>query len=287
MNECNSKIIDCKSLRENLLIDIKKTIDLNNLQIKVAVIMIGDNSSSQIYVTNKISLFEELNIKSEIYKFSDDVTESEIINLITKLNNDDKVTGIFMQLPIAKHLDSSKLINLINVNKDVDRLTAMAIGQMYQKTTALLPCTASGVREILLSENIKMAGKNAVVIGRSILAAKPIAQFLENENATVTICHSQTQNIKQHTKNADILVVAIGVPKFIDESFIKDGATVIDVGINRVNGKVVGDIDFDSVISKVSKITTVPGGVGLLTVTELASNLVKLKLVQQKEKENA
>lgn len=205
-------------------------------------------------------------------ELKEESTDDEVINTIKKLNEDDSVQGIILQLPLPKHLNEKKIIREISVKKDIDCLTFESQGKLYMGEPGFLPCTPNSVVTLIKSLNIDLNGKNVVVLGRSNIVGKPVAQLLLNENATVTICHSRTKDLKEVCKRADILVVAIGRPKFIDESYVNENAVVIDVGTSRFEGKITGDVDFDKVIDKCSALTPVPGGVGALTTTLLIKN---------------
>lgn len=238
---------------------------------KLVAIIVGDNPASEIYVASKQKKCQEIGFMSEVIKFDKYCSESDIINLINKLNNDQNVDAILLQLPLPKHLNERKIINKIDKNKDVDGLTDENLGKIASNTPSLIPCTAKGIMKML--ENEKLEGKNAVVIGRSLLVGKPTAMLLSNQNATVTLCHSKTQNLENISKNADILVVAVGKPNFIKS--VKSGCIIIDVGINKLKGKTYGDVDFDCVKNMVSKITPVPGGVGPMTIAMLMKNTLE------------
>lgn len=246
----------------------------------LAVLMVGDNPASAAYVRNKERACDRIGIASFGHHFPTDVSQTEVMDTILKLNEDDRVDGILVQLPLPKHLDANALLYAIAPDKDADGLHPMNLGSLVRSETGLRSCTPAGCMEILKEYNIAIQGQKAVVIGRSILVGKPIALMLLEKNATVAIAHSKTQNLTELTRSADILVAAIGRPNFVTADMVKPGATVIDVGINRQenpNGKakLVGDVDFDAVKSVAGYITPVPGGVGPMTVTMLLSNTVQ------------
>ncbi len=242
----------------------------------LAVIQVGDDPASSVYVRNKKKACEYIGAKSLSYELPENVTMSELMEIIEKLNADDSVHGILVQLPIPEHLDEDAVIKAISPDKDVDGFHPENVGRLSIGQPGFVSCTPAGVIELLKRSGVEISGSNAVVIGRSNIVGKPMAQLLLRENATVTITHSKTKNIKEITKQADILVVAIGKPMMIDDSYVKDGAVVIDVGIHRKeDGKLCGDVEYDSVEKIASKITPVPGGVGPMTIAMLMSNLVQ------------
>lgn len=271
-------LIDGKKVSREVRAKIKSEVSelkKQGKQIGLAVIIIGDNPASEVYVRNKIAACEETGITSHLYSFSKTVTQEEIISLIEKLNNSTEISGILVQLPLPEHLDKDKILSSIIPSKDVDGFSAEQSGKTFLGEPALSGCTPSGIITLLKAYNVCLDGLNAVVIGRSNIVGKPAALLLMQENATVTVCHSHTKNIKEHTLNADLIVIAVGKPKFLTADMVKDGAIVIDAGINRVDGKLCGDVDFDNVSKKCSLITPVPGGVGPMTVTMLMSNTLK------------
>ena len=241
----------------------------------LAVIIVGEDPASQTYVRNKVLGCEEVSMKSLKYEFPNGTPQEDIATTIKTLVNDDKVDGILVQLPLPKGYDEKYLLDLIPETKDVDGFCASNIGLLALGSPRTISCTPFGVMRLLKSTGVDLTGKNAVVVGRSNTVGKPMAMLLLNANCTVTVCHSKTQNLKEITKNADILVAAIGRPKFIKGDMVKDGAIVIDVGINRVDGHLCGDVDFDEVEPKASFITPVPGGVGPMTIACLMENTVK------------
>ena len=251
------------------------------IEITLAVIIVGDDPASRVYVNNKKKACENLGIKSAEYALDENVTQSELLSLVEKLNNDDSVTGILCQLPIPKHLDDKEIINAISPEKDVDCFHPVNVGKLVIGEGKLLPCTPAGIVEMLDYYNIPIEGKNCVVIGRSNIVGKPMSSLLLNRNGTVTTCHSKTENLAAVTSEADILVCAVGKPKFVTADMVKEGAVVIDVGIHRMeNGKLCGDVLFDEVEPKCSFITPVPGGVGPMTIAGLMKNTVTAAMIQ-------
>jgi methylenetetrahydrofolate dehydrogenase (NADP+)/methenyltetrahydrofolate cyclohydrolase len=239
----------------------------------LAVILVGEDPASKVYVNNKEKACIELGFYSEKYLLPEDTTEETLLNLIDKLNADEKINGILVQLPLPRHLDEKKVTERILPIKDVDCFHPVNIGKVLTGDGVFAPCTPAGVMEMLKYSDISVSGKNAVVIGRSNIVGKPMAMLLLKENATVTICHSKTKNLKEHTLNADILIAAVGRANFVKADMVKEGAVVIDVGINRnEDGKLCGDVDFSEVSKKASYISPVPGGVGPMTITELMKN---------------
>lgn len=241
----------------------------------LAVILVGNDPASSIYVNNKKKACEYCNIKSLSYELDENTTEKELLDLIDILNNDPSVDGILVQLPLPKHIDEDKVIAAIDPLKDVDGFHVQNVGSLCIGKPVLVSCTPAGVIELLKRSNVEISGKRCVVVGRSNIVGKPMALLMLSENATVTICHSRTKDLEAVCKEADILIVAIGKPRFIDSKYVKDGAVVIDVGIHRdENNKICGDVNFDDVKEKVSKITPVPGGVGPMTIAMLMSNVI-------------
>ncbi len=241
----------------------------------LAVILVGNDPASSIYVNNKKKACEYCNIKSLSYELPEETTEKELLDLIDKLNSDISVDGILVQLPLPKHIDEDKVIAAIDPLKDVDGFHVQNVGSLCIGKPVLVSCTPAGVIELLKRSNVEISGKRCVVIGRSNIVGKPMALLMLSENATVTICHSRTKDLEAVCREADILIVAIGKPRFIDSRYVKDGAVVIDVGIHRdENNKICGDVNFDDVKEKVSKITPVPGGVGPMTIAMLMSNVI-------------
>lgn len=271
-----AKLIDGKIISQNvkdeLKIKVKDFQDLYGRQITLAVILVGNNPASQVYVKNKIKATEYVGMRSLSFNLPENATESEVSETVLSLANDSSVDGILVQLPLPKHLDENKILSLIPANKDVDGFLAENVGKLMLGQPTTVACTPFGVLKMLKSENIELSGKNAVVLGRSNIVGKPMAVLLLKENCTVTICHSKTQNLKNVCRNADILVAAIGKAKFVTADMVKDGAVVIDVGINRTENGLVGDVDFENVQNIASYITPVPGGVGPMTIAMLLEN---------------
>lgn len=267
-------IIDGKKVSQEIRNDLAKQVAFFKQKIGLAVIMAGDNSASAVYVKNKIAACAEIGITSYQYSFPEDVSKEEIIDVIKKLNNDKDVYGILVQLPLPKHLNEREILSVIDYNKDVDGFSPYQMGKLVLGEKGFPSCTPLGIMELLKYYKIPLEGKNAVVIGRSNTVGKPMALMLTAANATVTVCHSKTTNLAEIAKNADILVVAIGRGRFVTADMVKTGAVVIDVGMNRIDGKLCGDVDFDNVSPKCSFITPVPGGVGPMTVTMLLKNTI-------------
>ncbi len=242
----------------------------------LAVVQVGQDPASCVYVNNKKKACEYIGIESLSYEVEETISEEDLLELIERLNQNEKVNGILVQLPLPKHIDENKVIQAIVPTKDVDGFHPETVGNMCIGTKGFLPCTPAGVIQLLKRSNIEIAGKECVVVGRSNIVGKPMAMLLLRENGTVTITHSRTKDLKEVTKRADILVAAIGQPKFITSEYVKEGAVVIDVGIHRnEDGKLCGDVDFDDVVDKVSAITPVPGGVGPMTIAMLMNNCVE------------
>ena len=269
-----SKIIDGKKIRDEILEDLKKQVKQYMIKPCLAVIQIGDDEASNTYIKAKEKACNNIGIYFKHIKFPETVKEIEVINKILELNNDEYVHGILLQLPLPEGFNQDKLINYIARNKDVDGLTDINIGKIFNNKPGLVSCTPQGIMKLLEEEKVDVEGKNVVIVGRSNLVGKPLLGLMLNKNATVTICHSKTENLKKHTKNADILIVAVGKPGFITEDMVKDGAVVIDVGISRVDSHVLGDVDFENVSHKCSYITPVPGGVGPMTIAMVIDNLL-------------
>lgn len=242
----------------------------------LAVIQVGNDPASSVYVNNKKKACAYIGIESLSYELEETVSQDALLELIFELNENEKVNGILVQLPLPKHIDENAVIEAITPSKDVDGFHPETVGNMCIGTRGFLPCTPAGVIQLLKRSNIEIEGKECVIIGRSNIVGKPMAMLLLRENGTVTITHSRTKELKEVTKRADILVVAIGKPKFVTKDFVKEGAVVIDVGIHRnEDNKLCGDVDFDDVVEKVSAITPVPGGVGPMTIAMLMNNCVE------------
>lgn len=238
----------------------------------LTAVLVGNDGGSVFYVNNQRKKCEKLGIDYRLIQMDVDISEEKLIQKIEELNNDDSVSGIILQLPLPKHINEKKVTSAIAFRKDVDGQTDINMGRFYKGDKCFIPCTPKGIIELIKSIGEKIEGKSAVVIGRSNIVGKPTAQLLLNENATVTICHSRTENLKEICSSADILISSIGKPAFVTEDFVKEGAIVIDVGTSGVNGKITGDVCYDDVIEKASYVTPVPGGVGALTTTMLILN---------------
>ena len=274
-----ANIIDGKLLASKIMKKLKEEVNsLKQEEIcpKLAVIMVGNDKASEVYVRNKSKACNEVGIEFEEFILKEDITMQQLLAIIEKLNNRKDIHGRLLQSPIPKHLDIRKAFNTINCQKDVDGFNPINIGKLMIGEDTFISCTPYGVIKMLEDNNIKIEGKNAVVIGRSNIVGKPLAQCLLNKDATVTVCHSKTQNLEEITRQADILLVAIGKPEFVTAKMVKEGATVIDIGINRnEEGKLVGDVKFDEVSQKVQYISPVPGGVGPMTIAMLLNNVIK------------
>lgn len=271
-------IIDGKIVSKAIKDELKKeaeALKAKGIVPGLAVIIVGEDAASKIYVKNKVLACQEVGIKSFHYEFSEETSKEELIKLIKELNNNSEVNGILVQVPLPKHLPEREILACIDPNKDVDGFSSYQMGKLVLGEKCFPSCTPNGVMELLKYYNISLEGKRAVVIGRSNTVGKPMALMLLSANATVTVCHSKTANLPAITKEADILVVAIGRKNFVTADMVKEGAVVIDVGMNRIDGKLYGDVDFDEVSKKCSFITPVPGGVGLMTVTMLMKNTIE------------
>ncbi len=248
----------------------------HNITPGLAVVIVGDDPASRVYVNNKKKACEAVGFKSEEYALPAETTQEELLALVETLNNKEDINGILVQLPLPKHLDDKAVIAAIRSDKDVDAFHAVNVGKIMLGEYDFLPCTPAGVMEMLHSYQIPVEGRECVVIGRSNIVGKPMGMLLLHENGTVTICHSRTKNLAEVCRRADILVAAVGIPKFVTADMVKDGAVVIDVGMDRdENGKLCGDVDFENVKDKCSFITPVPGGVGPMTIATLMKNTLK------------
>lgn len=281
------EIIDGKKLAKEIREKLKlKSNELKEKGInpKLAVIMVGDDKASQVYVKNKSKACNEIGIEFEEFILDKDIRQDELINLIEKLNNDDHIHGILLQSPIPAHLDINEAFKTINPEKDVDGFNPVNIGKLCLNQDTFVSCTPYGIMKMFEAYNIDLTGKNVTIIGRSNIVGKPLIQCCLNKNATVTVCHSKTKDLKEHTKNADVVISAIGKSKFVTEDMIKSGAVVIDVGTNRgEDGKITGDVDFENASKKASYITPVPGGVGPMTIAMLMNNVIKACKLQNGE----
>lgn len=273
-----AKIIDGKELAKNIREGLKEEVkELKNADInpKLAVIMVGDDKASKVYVKNKSKACEDVGIEYEEYLLPEKTKMQELLELIDKLNNDETVHGILVQSPLPKGLDANEAFKAISPKKDVDGFNPVNVGKLSLNQDCFVSCTPYGIIKMLEAYNIPIEGAHAVIIGRSNIVGKPLAKCLLNKNATVTVCHSKTKDLKEMTKQADILIAAIGKAKFITADMVKEGAAVIDVGINRTENGLVGDTDFDNIKEKASFITPVPGGVGPMTIAMLMTNVIK------------
>ena len=272
-----------KKIRSNLKIECQELIK-KGIQPKLAVIMVGDDSASKVYVRNKSRACKEVGVEYEEYLLGSDITQKELIDLIHKLNEDKKVNGILLQSPIPSHLDINEAFREISYKKDVDGFNPINVGKLLLNQDTFISCTPYGIMKMFEEYNIDLEGKNVVIIGRSNIVGKPLMACCLNNHATVTICHSRTKELAEKTKNADILIAAIGKAKFVKADMVKEGAVVIDVGINRdENQKLTGDVDFENVKEKASYITPVPGGVGPMTIAMLMNNVIKATIQQNSE----
>ncbi len=272
------KIIDGKTIASSIKEELKVEVTAmkeNGIHSCLVVIKVGDDKASAVYVNNKKKACEYIGIESRSYELEESATQEELLSLLDELNADDTVHGILVQLPLPKHMDETEILNRIVPAKDVDGFHPMNVGKLCIGEKELVSCTPAGIIELLKRSDIEIAGKECVVIGRSNIVGKPMSLLLLEENATVTIAHSRTKNLAEVTSRADILIVAIGKPKFITSEYVKEGAVVIDVGIHRdETNHLCGDVDFDDVKDKVSAITPVPGGVGPMTIVMLMNNCV-------------
>ncbi|SCW99944.1 methylenetetrahydrofolate dehydrogenase (NADP+) / methenyltetrahydrofolate cyclohydrolase [Lachnospiraceae bacterium YSD2013] len=273
------ELIDGKLISQNIKDELKARVaelKKHGHEGSLAVIQVGNDPASSIYVKNKKKACEYIGIGSVSYELSENTSEAELLKIIDELNNKPEIIGILVQLPVPKHIDEDKIIKAISPRKDVDGFHVENVGALCVGNRGFVSCTPAGVIQLLKRSNVEIAGKHCVVIGRSNIVGKPMALLMLRENATVTICHSKTQNLKEICKGADILIAAVGKPRMINSEYVKEGAVVIDVGIHRdENNKMCGDVDFDDVKDIVSKITPVPGGVGPMTIAMLMNNCVE------------
>ncbi|MCR5719711.1 MAG: bifunctional methylenetetrahydrofolate dehydrogenase/methenyltetrahydrofolate cyclohydrolase FolD [Lachnospiraceae bacterium] len=283
------KIIDGKSISQAIKDECKERCAAykeKGLDVTLAVIIVGNDPASKVYVGNKKKACTAVGISSLSYELSEDTTEEQLLKLIDDLNNDSKVNGILVQLPLPKGIDEKKVINAISPLKDVDGFHPENVGKMCIGEDGFVSCTPAGIVELLKRSGIKIEGKECVVVGRSNIVGKPMSLLLLRENATVTVCHSKTKDLKEVTRRADILIVAVGKPKMITADYIKEGAVVIDVGIHRdENNKLCGDVDFVDVVDKASAITPVPGGVGPMTIAMLMYNCLESVVLQNQQRD--
>lgn len=277
-------LISGKEVSQTVKDEIKKQTESlkdKGISVKLAVIIVGDDPASHIYVKNKKKACEYVGFESLEYALDENTTQEELLELIDKLNKDKTVNGILCQLPLPKHIDEKRIIDSISPIKDVDAFHPVNVGKIMIGDYEFLPCTPAGIMRLIESTSYDVSGKDCVIIGRSNIVGKPMAMLMLHKNATVTICHSRTKNIEEKIKNADIVIAAVGIPKFVKGNMVKEGALVIDVGINRTSdGKLCGDVDFDEVSKKASFITPVPGGVGPMTISMLMQNTLKAAKLQ-------
>ena len=279
-------LLDGKETAKQVKIELKEKIkvlkETYNKVPTIAIVLVGNNPASEIYVRNKIKAASFVGMNHQLINLDESITMEELLNEVERLNMDDDVSGIIVQLPLPKHLDEQIVINHINNEKDADGFGLLNKGKLFSGLPCLKPATPLGIMYLLDKYNINLEGKRAVVIGRSNIVGKPMALMLLEKNATVTIAHSRTKNLNELTKEADVLVVAVGKAKFVTEDMVKEGAVIVDVGINRVDGALYGDVDFENVKEKASYITPVPGGVGPLTIAMLLLNTVTAFIEQNK-----
>ena len=267
--------IDTEKVRLEEIKSLKKNLEQINRKLGIAIIQIGDDSASNIYIKNQEKLAQELDYEFKLFKFDCNINNEEVIKIIDALNNDNSIDGILLQLPIPKNLNIEMIQNRISPAKDVDGLTCTNIGKLNQNSECLIPSTASAIMSIFKYYNIKLEGAHIVILGRSNIIGRPLFNLLINNDATVTLCHSKTRNLKQITNNADIIVTATGKINLIKKDMVKDNAIIIDCGINVINGKIQGDVDIDDIKDKKCYITKVPNGVGAITVVEVFKNVYK------------
>lgn len=274
--------IDGKQISAQIKDELKERVEKEKLEVTLAVIQVGNDPASTVYVGNKKKACEYIGIRSLAYELPEETPEEELLQLIKELNDRDDVNGILVQLPLPAHMDEDKVIQTISPKKDVDGFHPQSVGALSIGQPGFVSCTPAGVIQLLKRTGVEIDGKECVIVGRSNIVGKPMALLMLRENATVTVCHSHTKDLKEVTKRADILIVAIGKPKFITKEYVKDGAIVIDVGIHRgADGKLCGDVDYDDVAPITYAITPVPGGVGPMTIAMLMNNCVEAKGLQE------
>jgi len=274
----SAEIISGKEVAENILTtDLKSRVEKlkkSNIIPKLVVILVGEMKASASYVAQKEKFAGKAGIISEVQRFDDNISEDEILNRISEINSDKSIHGVIVQLPLPKHISVAKVLNNINPDKDVDGFTPFNVGKLFLGEDTLVSCTPKGIMLMLESKNVNLSGKNVTVIGRSNIVGKPVSILCQQQNATVTMCHSKTKDLDSKLADADVVIVAAGVPKFINGSQIPEGAVVIDVGIHNIEGKLCGDVDFETASKRASAITPVPGGVGPMTVCALIENTI-------------
>lgn len=275
------ELLNGKIVKESIINDLLEKVDKLDRQLGLTVIQVGEDPASDVYIKQKEKMANSLGYSFNHLKYDVNVPEDFLVAKIEELNKDPLIDGILVQMPLPTNLNAKRIQNTISPNKDVDGLTDINMGKLAHNVDALVACTPLGIMEMLKYYDISVQNKNVVIIGRSDLVGKPLFNLMINNNATVTLCHSKTKNLKFYTKNADVLIVAIGKPNFINKDYIKEEAVIIDVGINRINSKLCGDVDFESVKDICSYITPVPGGVGQMTIAELARNVYNAYLLNK------
>ena len=280
----NYTIIDGKEIKKQLLDELKEEVSKLEIKPSLVVIQVGDNDASNVYIKQKAKMADYVGYDYRHIKLSEDITTEEIIKIIDELNNDKKINGVMVQMPLPNHIDTELVQNAVIPSKDVDGLSDFNAGLLFHNKDALYSCTPYGVMELLKRYKIQVEGRHVVVVGRSNLVGKPMSMMLTNAGATVTLCHSKTVDLSKYTKDADILISCVGKANFITADMVKEDSVVIDVGITRSESGLCGDVKFDEVASKTKYITPVPGGVGPMTVAMLGSNVLKAYYMQQKEK---
>lgn len=268
-------IMDGKSIKNKILDELKDNVNKLEIKPSFAVIQVGNNEASNVYVKQKQKMAEYVGYDCLYLKLDDDISEADLLKKIAELNNNKNIHGIMVQMPLPDHINSNVIQNAVLPIKDIDGLSDMNAGMLFHSKDSLYSCTPYGVMELLKRYEIEVTGKHAVIVGKSNLVGKPMAMMLANEDATVTLCHSKTKNLSKYTLDADILIVAVGIPRLITRDMVSEGSIVIDVGINRLEDGLCGDVDFDNVYDKVRYITPVPGGVGPMTVAILGMNVLK------------
>lgn len=274
-------ILDGKKVRDTLLSFYKEKIELEKLDITFAIIRVGNDKPSKVYIKNKIKYCSLVGINVQTFELEENTSEEKVISLINKLNNDSNVTGIILQSPVPKHIDFTKCVSNILPCKDIDGFTKENVFNLMHNKKGLFPCTSKGIIKLLKYYNINLSGKNVCIIGRGDIVGKPLIFELLNNNATVSICHSHTKNIKKYTKSADIIISAVGKPNLITSDMVKKSSIIVDVGISVINGKIIGDVDFESVRKVCKYITPNPGGVGPMTIAMIIENLIDAYYIQR------
>jgi len=274
-------VLDGKSIKSKILDELREEVNKMDEKPSFVVIQVGNNEASNVYIKQKAKMAEYVGYGYTHLKLDEDISEEELLKKISELNNDKDTHGIMVQMPLPEHINTNKIQNAVLPEKDIDGLSDMNAGMLFHGKDALFSCTPYGVMELLKRYNIEISGCHAVVVGRSNLVGKPMSTMLTNEGATVTLCHSKTKDLAKYTRNADILVVTVGKPKLITEDMVREGATVIDVGITRLETGLCGDVDYDNVCKKAEYITPVPGGVGPMTVAMLGMNVLKAYKMQK------